>query len=97
MKSLENENQIQAERSESLTGMLTTTLTSTTSTTSSSTTRQQVSAPGELGTPVHINVSSLSVKERIEYDEGWKNHSFNKYASDLISVRRSLPDVRDPL
>ncbi|CAG9837046.1 unnamed protein product [Diabrotica balteata] len=28
-------------------------------------------------------------------DEGWKNHSFNQYVSDLIGVRRSLPDYRD--
>ena len=56
-----------------------------------------VSAPGELGTPVHINVSALSAIERKKYDEGWNNHSFNKYASDMISVQRSLPDIRDPL
>lgn len=27
-------------------------------------------------------------------DEGWKNNSFNQYLSDLISVRRKLPDYR---
>ncbi len=56
-----------------------------------------ISAPGELGTPVHINVSALSTIERKKYIEGWNNHSFNKYASDMISVQRSLPDIRDPL
>ena len=56
-----------------------------------------VSSPGELGTPVYINVSALSAIERKKYDEGWNNHSFNKYASDMISVQRSLPDIRDPL
>lgn len=28
------------------------------------------------------------------YDEGWKNNEFNQYLSDLISVRRRLPDFR---
>ena len=54
-------------------------------------------APGELGTPVHINESMLSEIERKKYDEGWSNHSFNRYASDMISVQRSLLDIRDPL
>lgn len=28
------------------------------------------------------------------FDEGWKNHQFNQYLSDLISVRRKLLDKR---
>jgi hypothetical protein len=28
------------------------------------------------------------------HDEGWETHQFNQYLSDLISVRRKLPDYR---
>jgi hypothetical protein len=28
------------------------------------------------------------------HDEGWEAHQFNQYLSDLISVRRKLPDYR---
>jgi hypothetical protein len=65
--------------------------------TSSLTILNHIIAPGEFGTPVHINVSMLNEIERKKFDEGWSNHSFNRYASDMISVRRSLLDIRDPL
>lgn len=52
--------------------------------------------PGEMGNPVKIKKEKLSPDERKKYDEGWKNNAFNQYASDMISLRRSLPDVRDP-
>ena len=47
---------------------------------------------GEGGSPVVINVSALSSEEKKRYDEGWAHNSFNQYASDMISVHRSLPD-----
>ena len=28
-------------------------------------------------------------------DVGWKNNAFNQYASDIISLHRTLPDPRD--
>ncbi|XP_076438477.1 polypeptide N-acetylgalactosaminyltransferase 5-like [Babylonia areolata] len=52
--------------------------------------------PGEGGEPVKINTSLLSPEQRRLYDEGWANNSFNQYASDLISVHRSLPDKNPP-
>jgi len=51
---------------------------------------------GELGRPVNIDKEKLSPSERIKYDEGWKNNAFNQYASDMISLHRSLADIRDP-
>jgi hypothetical protein len=57
---------------------------------------RNLSAPGEMGNAVRIQKEKLSVEERAKYDEGWKNNAFNQYASDMISLRRSLADVRDP-
>ena len=48
-----------------------------------------------MGIPVVIDRSQLNESEQAKYDKGWKDNSFNQYASDMISVRRSLPDVRD--
>ncbi|KAK3603627.1 hypothetical protein CHS0354_017346 [Potamilus streckersoni] len=53
-------------------------------------------APGEMGKPVIIDRNKLSPEERKKYDEGIERNSFNQYASDMISLHRSLPDIRDP-
>lgn len=47
-----------------------------------------------MGIPVVLNISSLSVKDKIDMDGGWQEYAFNRYVSDLISVNRSLPDFR---
>ena len=52
-------------------------------------------AKGENGNPVVIDKNSLSPEERRKYDEGWKNNAYNEYASEMISLHRSLPDDRD--
>lgn len=51
-------------------------------------------APGEMGKPV-ILPTNLTAEMKKTVDEGWTNNAFNQYASDLISVHRSLPDPRD--
>lgn len=51
-------------------------------------------APGEMGRPV-ILPTNMSVQTKKLVDDGWLNNAFNQYASDLISVHRSLPDPRD--
>ena len=51
---------------------------------------------GELGKPVIIVKEKLSPEERVKYDKGWQNNAFNNYASDMISIHRSLADIRDP-
>lgn len=52
------------------------------------------SAPGEMGRPV-ILPTNMSAQTKKLVDDGWLNNAFNQYASDLISVHRSLPDPRD--
>lgn len=51
-------------------------------------------APGEMGRPV-ILPTNMTTETKKLVDEGWLNNAFNQYASDLISVHRSLPDPRD--
>lgn len=51
-------------------------------------------APGEMGRPVNLP-ANMSAETKKLVDEGWLNNAFNQYASDLISVHRSLPDPRD--
>lgn len=49
---------------------------------------------GEMGKAVNLpNHLIPEVKALVE--KGWKDHAFNQYVSDLISVHRSLPDKRD--
>jgi len=52
-------------------------------------------APGALGGAVEIAKESLSPEDRKSFDDGWQNNAFNQFASDKISVHRSLADVRD--
>ena len=52
--------------------------------------------PGEMGNAVRIDKDKLSKDERKKFDDGWKNNAFNQYVSDMISLRRNLPDIRDP-
>ncbi|KAK7873044.1 hypothetical protein R5R35_000337 [Gryllus longicercus] len=50
--------------------------------------------PGENGRPVVLPTNMSTDMKRL-VDEGWLKNAFNQYASDLISVRRKLPDPRD--
>lgn len=49
---------------------------------------------GEMGKPV-VLPANLTADVKKLVDEGWKNNAFNQYASDLVSLHRSLPDPRD--
>nr|XP_022303329.1 polypeptide N-acetylgalactosaminyltransferase 5-like isoform X2 [Crassostrea virginica] len=53
-------------------------------------------APGEGGKAVVIDKDKLSPEEKKKFDDGWQKNAFNQYASDMISLHRTLPDVRDP-
>ncbi|XP_053679211.1 putative polypeptide N-acetylgalactosaminyltransferase 9 [Anopheles nili] len=50
--------------------------------------------PGDLGKPVSMNVNDNDTLRLVR--EGMQAFGYNRYASDLMSVRRRLPDVRDP-
>jgi len=50
-------------------------------------------APGELGKAVKFDNPEPETKKLI--DKGWKDNAFNQYASDIISLHRTLPDPRD--
>ncbi len=49
--------------------------------------------PGELGNAVKLP-DTISDDIRMLIREGYRTHHFNQYVSDLISVRRKLPDYR---
>lgn len=48
-----------------------------------------------MGGPV-ILPNNLTPDVKALVEQGWKDHAFNEYVSNLISIRRSLPDNRDP-
>lgn len=50
--------------------------------------------PGELGRPVLLK--NLTKEQQQLVNVGWENNAFNQYVSDIISLNRTLPDVRDP-
>ncbi|VDM60112.1 unnamed protein product [Angiostrongylus costaricensis] len=50
---------------------------------------------GENGKAVHINKTSLTPEQKKRYDLGFQNNAFNQYASDLISIHRTLPENAD--
>lgn len=51
--------------------------------------------PGELCKPV-VLPTNVSSEVQSLVSKGWEDNAFNQYISDMISLRRSLPDVRDP-
>ncbi|XP_013784300.2 putative polypeptide N-acetylgalactosaminyltransferase 9 [Limulus polyphemus] len=49
--------------------------------------------PGEMGKPVKLN--NLTQSQQAMVKQGWEKNAFNQYISDLLSLHRNLPDVRD--
>ena len=46
---------------------------------------------GELGAGVAVDKRQLSEEQRQRLEAGQKQHAFNEFVSDLISLHRSLP------
>jgi polypeptide N-acetylgalactosaminyltransferase len=42
-----------------------------------------------------INLQELTAEQKKEYDDGFTNNAFNQYASDMISIHRTLPTSVD--
>lgn len=49
--------------------------------------------PGDMGRPV-VLPSNVSAEVKKLIDEGWTKNAFNEYVSNMISIRRELPDPR---
>ena len=49
---------------------------------------------GAMGSAVIIDKDKLSRSERTIYDKGWEENQFNLYVSDMIGLRRTLPEMR---
>lgn len=49
-----------------------------------------------MGRAVVIDKMTLTDEQRADYDKGWHDNAFNRYASDMISLHRTLPDMRPP-
>lgn len=50
---------------------------------------------GEMGSAVDIKEEDLEGEQKAVFKKGWEDNAFNQYASDLVSLHRSLPDIRD--
>ncbi|XP_053679206.1 putative polypeptide N-acetylgalactosaminyltransferase 9 [Anopheles nili] len=50
--------------------------------------------PGDMGTPVEADVNNTEVALIIQ--KGMQEQGLNQFSSDLMSVRRRLPEIRDP-
>ncbi|XP_052903161.1 putative polypeptide N-acetylgalactosaminyltransferase 9 [Anopheles moucheti] len=55
--------------------------------------RYQTPPPGDMGQPVTVNMSNDQIAALAQ--EGIQTQGFNQYFSDLMSVRRRLPEIRD--
>jgi len=51
---------------------------------------------GNNGSAVVLNAHQLSAEAKAVVEDGWNKYGHNEYVNRMISLRRTLPDVRDP-
>ena len=51
---------------------------------------------GDNGSAVVLNTDQLSAEAKTAIEDGWNKYGHNEYVNHMISLRRTLPDVRDP-
>jgi len=51
---------------------------------------------GHNGSAMVLNTDELSDDAKAVMEEGWKKYGHNEYVNRMISMRRTLPDIRDP-
>jgi hypothetical protein len=49
---------------------------------------------GHMAKGLVIDTKKLGIREKELFDEGWSKYAFNEYASTLIPINRTLPDIR---
>jgi hypothetical protein len=57
---------------------------------------EKIKSNGAQAKGLVIDEKSLNAEEKQKYDDGWAKYAFNNYASTLIPVNRSIPDIRLP-
>ena len=51
---------------------------------------------GHNGSAVVLNADRLSAEAKAAVEDGWNKYGHNEYVNRMVSLRRTLPDVRDP-
>lgn len=57
---------------------------------------EKIKSNGAQAKGLNIDEKSLNAEEKQKYNDGWAKYAFNNYASTLIPVNRSIPDIRLP-
>ena len=56
----------------------------------------QINSNGAQAKGLFIDTKKLGAHEKELYDQGWSKYAFNEYASTLIPLNRTIPDIRLP-
>jgi len=51
---------------------------------------------GYNGSAVVLNAEELSLEAKAAMEAGWKKYGHNENVNRMVSLRRTLPDLREP-